>query len=156
MAPGAREAVLTAPTAHLRQVRAMTRLPLITPGRSTSLDKPTSYTAAIPNQPSRFTSVAALVRSRLINVVVPTRSGCRGAPGSFGARSTAEDSKQKTTPKAFASRQRKQRLCPPPLRKPSFSSLPSVRNPNRIRQNIRCLCLLAKAFGVSFCVCRQT
>src|SRR2546427_10202274 len=46
--------------------------------------------------------------------------------------------------------QRKQRLCPPRLRKPSFSSLPSVRNPNRIRKNLRCLRLLAKAFGVSF------
>src|SRR6266702_1599980 len=61
MALVAREAVLTAPTAHPRQVRAMTRLPLITPGRSTSLDKPTGYTAAIRNQPPRFTSVAALI-----------------------------------------------------------------------------------------------
>src|SRR6266446_9496071 len=62
MAPGAREAGLTAPTAHPRQVRATTRLSLITPGRSTSLHKPTSYTAAIRNQPSRFTSVTALIR----------------------------------------------------------------------------------------------
>ena len=36
-----------------QQVRATTRLPLLTPGRSTSLHKPTSYTAAIRNQPSR-------------------------------------------------------------------------------------------------------
>src|SRR5207253_11341148 len=87
MAPGAREAVLTAPTAHPRQVRAMTRLPLITPGRSTSLHKQTSLRAAIRNQPSRFTSVAALIRSRLIDVVAA--SLCRGAPGGVGARSTA-------------------------------------------------------------------
>jgi hypothetical protein len=34
--------------------------------------------------------------------------------------------------------------------------LPSVRNPNRIRQNLRCLRLLAKAFGVAFCKNSQT
>src|SRR5437667_9378330 len=42
MALGAREAALTAPTAHPRQVRATTRLPLITPGRLSSLHKPTT------------------------------------------------------------------------------------------------------------------
>src|SRR5207249_7674980 len=54
MALGAREGVLTAPSAHPRQVRATIRLTLLTPGRSSSLHKPTSYTAAIRNQPSRF------------------------------------------------------------------------------------------------------
>ena len=42
MALGAREAVLTAPTAHPRQVLATTRLTLITPGRLSSLHKPTT------------------------------------------------------------------------------------------------------------------
>jgi hypothetical protein len=54
--------------------------------------------------------VAALIRSRLINVVAASlpatpklcEGGCRGAPGGVDARSTGEDSKQKTT-KALSS-----------------------------------------------------
>jgi hypothetical protein len=75
-----------------------------------------------------------------MNVVVPIRSGCRGTPGSVGARSTGEDSKQKTTKEAkalssaaaktfvlFVAFCKKSKPYPPGS---SLLSFPSVKNPN--------------------------